>query len=460
EAHNYYYQYSGGWAWDGNETGNRSQPYTSYDFKSQGSSQMVIYNNNVGIGTTSPGVKLTILSTYAAGPTLGSSTVGGQALLGENGLFGQYSGVNSSNGDVWHQVQRNDTATSYNMHLQPAGGNVTMGANVIVANGLLGIGTTTLSNRLSVGGSGQNWDTSPAIKMWDSYNSKGWYVGSANNNTIGDFYIRSVTAENLYPVAADQQFTIKQSGNVGIGTISPSHKLDVAGDIRLQNDNQIYFGSTGSIPYWTAGVDNTTNNNFVIGGVSYNTGDRDILLNPVGNGNVGIKTTSPSYELDVVGDIRARGNGTGNIYVGTYGGRLSNYYNSITTSAEFRVGYAGGTYAICRASAFTVTSDYRLKEKIVPLTDSLDRLGQLNVYKFNWIDKPNEEPVDGFIAHEVAEVIPEAVVGVKDEIGPDGKPEYQGLDQAKIVPLLTAALQQAIDKIEALEVRINKLENK
>jgi len=177
-------------------------------------------------------------------------------------------------------------------------------------------------------------------------------------------------------------------------------------------------------------------------------------------GNVGIGVTSPIYELDVNGDIRARGSGTGNIYSGTYGARLSNYYSYLTTNAEFRVGYASGTYATCRASAFTVTSDYRLKEKIVPLTDSLDRLRQLNVYKFNWIDKPNEKPVDGFIAHEVAGVIPEAVVGVKDEIGPDGKPEYQGLDLAKIVPLLTAALQQATKKIENLEERINLIENK
>ena len=66
--------------------------------------------------------------------------------------------------------------------------------------------------------------------------------------------------------------------------------------------------------------------------------------------------------------------------------------------------------------------------------------------------------VDGFYAHELAEVVPEAVTGEKDALDWEGKPDYQAIDQAKIVPLLTAALQQAIDKIEALELRINKLE--
>ena len=102
---------------------------------------------------------------------------------------------------------------------------------------------------------------------------------------------------NLNPNGGDVLFP--GSGNVGIGMTIPYGKLDVAGNIRLQSDNQIYFGGTGSIPYWTAGLDNTTNNNFVIGGVSYYSGDRDILLTPVNNGNVGIGTDSPLEKLHV-----------------------------------------------------------------------------------------------------------------------------------------------------------------
>jgi len=67
--------------------------------------------------------------------------------------------------------------------------------------------------------------------------------------------------------------------------------------------------------------------------------------------------------------------------------------------------------------------------------------------------------VDGFLAHEAQDVVPEAVTGEKDGILPNGDPVYQGIDQAKIVPLLTAALQEAVAKIEFLETRIETLEN-
>ncbi|QQO91898.1 putative tail fiber-like protein [Flavobacterium phage vB_FspM_immuto_3-5A] len=85
---------------------------------------------NVGIGTTTANVRFVNLSAaYTAGPTLGSGTVGSQALLSNNGLYGMYSGV-SSNGDVWHQVQRNDANTAtYNILLNPAGGSVGIGTS-------------------------------------------------------------------------------------------------------------------------------------------------------------------------------------------------------------------------------------------------------------------------------------------------------------------------------------------
>jgi len=88
---------------------------------------------NVGIGTSSPGVRFVNSGgAFSSGPTLGSGVIGSQALLSNNGLYGMYSGV-SSNGDVWHQVQRNDAnATVYNLALQPSGGNIYIGTNAPV----------------------------------------------------------------------------------------------------------------------------------------------------------------------------------------------------------------------------------------------------------------------------------------------------------------------------------------
>ena len=168
-----------------------------------------------------------------------------------------------------------------------------------IFTGNVGIGTTAPSNKLSLAGSGQNWVTSPAIKMWDSYNSKGWYVGSANNATIGDFYIRSVTAEGAYPVSADQQFTIKQSGNVGIGTTSPSRTLDVRTD-----SGALIKGATGSVDGKislvpaSGGRQHSLRNRGASFELYDDSAGSSVMYWKYG-GNVGIGTTTPSAKLEV-----------------------------------------------------------------------------------------------------------------------------------------------------------------
>jgi hypothetical protein len=71
---------------------------------------------------------------------------------------------------------------------------------------------------------------------------------------------------------------------------------------------------------------------------------------------------------------------------------------------------------------------------------------------------PLAQRVDGFLAHELAEVVPEAVTGEKDAVDDEGNPVYQGIDQSKLVPLLTAALQEALAKIDDLTARVSALE--
>jgi len=110
------------------------------------------------------------------------------------------------------------------------------------------------------------------------------------------------------------------------------------------------------------------------------------------------------------------------------------------------------------AVAYNTTSDYRLKENIEPVTDGIARLQQLKPSRFNFISDPSRT-VDGFIAHEVQGVVPEAIHGEKDAVDEDDKPIYQGIDQAKLVPLLTAALQEAIGEIETLKARVAALES-
>ena len=109
------------------------------------------------------------------------------------------------------------------------------------------------------------------------------------------------------------------------------------------------------------------------------------------------------------------------------------------------------------ATTYATSSDYRLKENVVPLSGAIDRVNDLQVHRFNFIANP-DTVVDGFIAHEAQAVVPECVTGEKDAVDDDGNPIYQGIDQSKLVPLLTAALQEAITEINALKDRVAALE--
>ena len=111
------------------------------------------------------------------------------------------------------------------------------------------------------------------------------------------------------------------------------------------------------------------------------------------------------------------------------------------------------------ATAYITSSDYRLKENITEITDGISRVKQLNPSRFNFIADP-DKIVDGFIAHEVQDIVPEAVSGEKDAVNEDGSIDPQGIDQSKLVPLLTAALQEAITLIESQQSQIDALTTK
>ena len=119
--------------------------------------------------------------------------------------------------------------------------------------------------------------------------------------------------------------------------------------------------------------------------------------------------------------------------------------------------YVGGISCTSTATSFPTSSDYRLKTNVQPLAGAIGLVSQLKPSTFEFNENLGEA-VQGFIAHELQEVVPLAVIGEKDAEDANGNPIYQGVDAAKLVPLLTAALQEAIGKIEALTARVTALE--
>ncbi len=127
-----------------------------------------------------------------------------------------------------------------------------------------------------------------------------------------------------------------------------------------------------------------------------------------------------------------------------------------STSAEQVCGSITGSDT---STTYNTSSDYRLKENNVAISDGITRIKLLKPYRFNWKSKP-DETVDGFFAHEVTPAVPEAITGEKDAPIDAIGAGYQMIDFGKLVPLLTAALQEAIGKIETLETKVAALEAK
>ena len=128
--------------------------------------------------------------------------------------------------------------------------------------------------------------------------------------------------------------------------------------------------------------------------------------------------------------------GFGNKHIAFY------YQNTLSGSIS-----QNGTSAV----AYNVSSDYRLKENVVDITGAVDRLKQLKPSRFNFITDGPSRTVDGFLAHEVSSIVPEAVTGIKDAVDADNNIIPQGLDQSKLVPLLVGAIKELTARIETLE---------
>jgi hypothetical protein len=108
------------------------------------------------------------------------------------------------------------------------------------------------------------------------------------------------------------------------------------------------------------------------------------------------------------------------------------------------------------ATQYNTSSDYRLKENVAPMTGGLAKVAQLKPCIYTW--KADGSDGQGFIAHELQEVCPQAVSGQKDAVNKDGSIDPQGVDTSFLVATLTSAIQELNAKVEAQAIRIAELE--
>ena len=180
------------------------------------------------------------------------------------------------------------------------------------------------------------------------------------------------------------------------------------------------------------------------------------------NGRLAVGTPMPQHQVDAYSATSGIFAGRF-VYAGTSGSdcavllRLAGGSTS-PSYIDFIYGTAQtGSITTNGSSTFYLTSsDYRLKENVVELNGALDRIDNLKPKRFNFISD-SETTVDGFLAHEVAEVVPEAIHGEKDAVNEYGKIKAQGIDQSKLVPLLVAAVQELRAEVKYLKDEINKL---
>ena len=245
--------------------------------------------------------------------------------------------------------------------------------------------------------------------------------------------------------------TIDTSQNVGIGTSSPAAPLDVKGVVRFTNSANV--ANYGEI-YDGGGLILKSQNSNPMYFFTSNT--ERMRIDSSGNllvGTTSVLATGSPFQVSGPASYA-----TAVIKVGADGNGAFVFRNaSNTTSGSIGVNTSSTTYA--------TSSDYRLKESITPMTDALARVAQLKPVTYKW--KADGSASQGFIAHELAEVVPECVTGEKDAVDADGKPVYQGIDTSFLVATLTAALQetkalidQQAETINALTARVVALESK
>jgi hypothetical protein len=267
---------------------------------------------------------------------------------------------------------------------------------------------------------------------------------------------------------------IDSAGNVGIGTSSPTARLHV--NTGATSNTMARFTSNGSYSTYilTSGVTSVfsadtdgTNCVQIRGGSNqiecYTNGAERARIDSSGRLLVGTTSTSFStagVQIYPTGEIDAVASAQATLFLNrlTSDGNIANFYRSGTQ--------VGSISVTGSATSYVTSSDYRLKENVQPMTGALSKVAALKPCTYKW--KADDTQSQGFIAHELQEVVPECVTGEKDAVDANGNPVYQGIDTSFLVATLTAAIQEMkaiidtqastittlTDRITALEAKL------
>ena len=258
------------------------------------------------------------------------------------------------------------------------------------------------------------------------------------------------------------------SGNLGIGTSSPTAKLDILGSSTTTIKVKSNSGSSGNYSQLLFDTHNSFSGvgQAYIRGVSLADGNSNTGMT-FGVNSSGFGAPFEAMRLDSSGNLLVGSSSSTGAKIQAITSSSAGCIATVATASSgvryHAVWYENSTERGSITSngggvSYNTSSDYRLKENVKPIIGALEKVVQLNPVTYTW--KGSGSTGQGFIAHELQTVVPDCVTGEKDAVDEKGNPKYQGIDTSFLVATLTAAIQEQQAIITDLKARIETLENK